>query len=325
MKRDISCCLLALVFSSCSMANEEFEEEVISNQDSQKQPSSPEEQCYSENKEIGVLDSTYHYLNTKFCQPAIWFDSFFVDERMTDDARAGTMIRWYSDFSWSETDGYQFRTSLKAKVHLPKATKKLKLVFESDTDDDVFDLFPSSGDELENSLGLRYDWYAKERSSFNIKVTLRPSIEARYRYSYPITKNTLLRFTQRIYSRKKVLGESSQFDLDHDLNEQFLVRWTNYAKYEDDTNNFELGSGLTLYQSISSKQAMNYKASVTGYDRPDAYISNTHLSMTYRQNIYRDWLFYEVTPEYNWNKEIDEKRQNEAMLTFRLEFLFNNV
>ena len=33
-----------------------------------------------------VIDKTYHYLNHKFSQPAIWFDSFFVDDRISEDA-----------------------------------------------------------------------------------------------------------------------------------------------------------------------------------------------------------------------------------------------
>jgi hypothetical protein len=314
--------ILLLVPSSFAMAQEE---ESIVQSDDAVTFKSAEEHCYSDNREVGSLDKTYHYLNTKFCQPAIWFDSFFVDERITDDARAGTMVRWYNDFSWSESDGFKFRTSLKAKLHLPRATKKLKIVIESDADDDLQDIFPSNSDELENSVGLRYDWYAREKSSFNIKVTLRPSIEARYRYSYPLSQDTLLNFTQRVYSRKSVLGERTQIDVDHTLNEQFLVRWTNYAKYEDDINSFELASGLTLYQSVSAKQAVSYNASITGYDKPDAYISNTNVSITYRHNIYRDWLFYEITPEYNWDNKIEEDKIDEATITFRLEFLFNNV
>lgn len=302
----------------------------------QEGPSSPDQNdtvtlreaevhCYSENREVEALDTAYHYLNTKFCQPAIWFDSFFVDERVTDDARAGTMVRWYNDYSWSESEGFTYKTSLKAKLHLPKATKKLKLVFESDADDDFQDLFPSSGDELENALGLRYDWYAKEKSSFNIKATLRPSIEARYRYSHSFTQYTLLSLTQSVYSRKRVLGERTQLDVDHTLSENFLIRWTNYAKYENDVDHFELGLGLTLYQSISSKQALSYKASLTGHDKPYGYVSNRHISITYRQNVYRDWLFYEITPEYNWDSELEEDKINQATITLRLEFLFNNI
>ena len=274
---------------------------------------------------MGIIDNAYHYLNTKFCQPAVWFDSFFVDDRVTQDARAGTMVRWYHDYTVSEAGEYQYQTYLKAKVHLPFASEKLKLIFESDVEEDVLELFPEQEDELEASLGLRYDWYAREKSSFNLKVSAAPSIEMRYRYSYSFSPDTLLRFTQRVYQRKGVTGETSQIDIDYTLNPYFLLRWANIAKYDSELEGFELGSGITLYQSLSNKRALNYKASITGYDQPDEYLGNIHLSLTYRQNIYRSWLFYELTPAYDWNKDYSLKREGEGSVTLRLEFLFNNV
>jgi hypothetical protein len=47
--------------------------------------------------------------------------------------------------------------------------------------------------------------------------------------------------------------------------------------------------------------------------------------VTYRQNVWRTWLFYELIPEYNWNREEDTQREGEAKMTFRLEILFNNI
>ena len=71
--------------------------------------------CLSHSEQTGFIDKTYHYLNTKFCQPAIWFDSFFVDDRIREDVRAGTMIRWYNDFSRSEFGGLKFKSKLNAR------------------------------------------------------------------------------------------------------------------------------------------------------------------------------------------------------------------
>lgn len=281
--------------------------------------------CYSQTDEAGMVDQAFHYLNTKFCQPAIWFDSFFVDERVQEDARAGTLARWTNDFVFVENEGYQYKTKFSTRFHLPKVTKKLKVVFESDDEDSLFDLFPSSTEEAENELGLRYDWYAKGRSSFNIKASLRPSIEARYRYSYPFTSQTIARVTQKIYQKKKVTGESTQIDIDHSFSKKYLLRWANFAIYEDDIKGWEIGSGFTFYHYISNKQALSYRASATGTNRPEHYIDNTHLSISYRHNYLRDWFFYEITPAYNWNKEEEFVRESEASITFRVEILFHNI
>lgn len=281
--------------------------------------------CHSQQDQSHLLDKAFHYLNTKFCQPALWFDNFFVDERADEDGRAGTVVRWYNDFSYIENEGYQFKTKLRFRLHLPKATKRLKLVFESDEKDDLTELLPSTRSDAEETLGLRYDWYSEAKQSFNIKVTARPGIEARYRYTYPFSDDTLARITQKIYQKKRLTGESTQLDIDHSLNPTFLLRWTNLATYEDDIKGWNLGSGVTLFQHISDKQAINYQASISGTNRPYHYLENTRIAISYRQNIWRDWLYYEIRPEYNWKEEPDVERYQEAMVTLRFELLFHNL
>lgn len=281
--------------------------------------------CHSQPDSARLLDSAFSYANTKLCEPALWFDNFFVDERVDEDARAGSTVRWTNDFSYVEGKGYQYKTRIKARFYLPKVTKRLKVVFESDEEDDLFNLFPQNSQDAESTLGLRYDWLSKERSSFNIKLTAKPGIEARYRYTYPIADDLIVRATQKVYQNKRVLGESTELDVDYSLTPDFLFRWSNYAKYENDIKGWEFGSGVTLYQHVSDQQALSYQVSTTGTNRPFHYISNTHLSVTYRQNFWRPWLFYELIPEYNWNRDEDTPRQGEAKATLRLEVLFHNI
>ncbi|MCP4321464.1 MAG: hypothetical protein GY787_06370 [Alteromonadales bacterium] len=280
--------------------------------------------CISHDEPNTIIDKTYHYINDSFCQPAVWFDDFFVDERATEDAYAGTMIRWYNDFSWNESENVHYKTKLSARIHLPKVTQKLKLIFEPESEDSILNLFPNETTEPENSLGLQYDWITKERQSLSVKVTIRPRIELRYRYLYPLYESLLVRFTQKIYQRKKISGGAVLLDFDHSINSHFLLRWANFVTRETE-DLLELGSGLILYQYISATQALNYKASLTAQEKPEHYISNYHLSVTYRHNILRKWFYYEIIPELNWPKELDSIRDRESKITLRLEVLFDSI
>ncbi len=100
--------------------------------------SSEDDPCYSQSQMEGAIDQAFDYLNTKFCQPAIWFDNFFVDDRVEDDARAGTIVRLYNDFSYYEKEGFKYRANLNARLHLPGVTKRLKLILDSTGEDDPF-------------------------------------------------------------------------------------------------------------------------------------------------------------------------------------------
>lgn len=285
-----------------------------------------EGRCFSKSEQHNLIDDSYHYLNTKFCQPALWFDSFFVDQRIAKDTRAGTMVRWDNDFIWLEGEGFSYVPNISARLYLPKTSKKFKIVFESDTTDTIKDLFPDNqSQQPKNALGLSYDVSVKTRSSINIKATFRPSLEARYRYIYPFTQQTLWRFTQKVYQQKMVTGEITYFDIDHSFNEKFLLRWANFAKLDTDVEGLEMGTGFTLYHYISPSQALNYRAGISAKNKPSHYIDNTHLGLTYRHNILRSWFFYELSPEINWPKNDLQEKSKDVSFTLRLEVMFKNI
>ena len=43
-------------------------------------------------------DHTQVYINSRFCEPALWFDNFFSTDRLFDEGVAGTYVRWRNDF-----------------------------------------------------------------------------------------------------------------------------------------------------------------------------------------------------------------------------------
>ena len=127
-------------------------------------------------------------------------------------------------------------------------------------------------------------------------------------------------------SRKKVTGETSEFDFEHAFNESFLLRWNSAAQYENKNNGWELGTGLQLYQYLSDTKAISYQARINGVTEPYHYIETASIGLTYRQNYARKWLFFAVTPEYTWTKEDDTaERLNQMVITFTIEILFQNV
>ncbi|ACA87417.1 hypothetical protein [Shewanella woodyi] len=316
--RFILCC--SIFISTLSFADDEIEKSQERSSDAEI--SNP---CFTQSEQDGVIDGAFDYLNTKFCQPAIWFDSFFVDERSQEDARAGTLVRWTNDFSYYQKEGAKYRTELNARFNLPGVNQKLKVIIDTQGEDDPFAFLKGPDDEGERDIGLRYDWYGKDRVSFNIKANLKPKLEARWRYTYPISHNTVTRLTQKVYQEKKVTGESTEFDIEHSFNEEFLLRWSAVAQYENRGNGWEFGSSLNLYHYISSQQAINYIASIYGVDTPYHYVENARVAVTYRQNFLREWLFFEITPEYNWRKELESERLDQIILTFRLEVMFQNI
>ena len=141
-----------------------------------KQVGEEEDPCLTQSANDTAFDNAFDYLNTKFCQPALWFDSFFVDERTQDDARAGTLVRWTNDFSNYQKEGFKYKINLNARFNLPGVNKKVKVIIDSQGEDDPFAFLKGPNNDGERDIGLRYDWYAKDRVSFNIKEKDRTGI-----------------------------------------------------------------------------------------------------------------------------------------------------
>ena len=277
-------------------------------------------------------DYTHAYVNTWFCEPSIWFDDFFGTDRNIEEV-AGTYIRWRNDFIFDEEEGFEFDTSLKFSIELPKISRRLKLTFEGDVDEELRDVVPGAqrGDPS-NSLGLRYDFFRSPRSSFKINVSLKPRIRLRYRYTYPVTDSFLWRFTQEVQNEESIYGARTRLDLEKAFLPRFLLRATTEGFVAEDFDGVDWLQTLILAQRISKKASISYESSVNGITKPETLTTNYRLGVRFRRNIHRDWLFFEIAPALSWPVDLSDDRQTVvkdrrqiASIVFRLEVHFGNI
>ena len=272
------------------------------------------------------LDITHQYINESFCEPVVWFDSFFGSDRIDEEVRPGSHVRWTNDFIQTEGTGFEYVTKVRASIKLPKASERLKLVFEGEQEGAIEDVIPATEEDVKTDVGLLYELFQSQRSNINIKINLSPEISLRYRYAYPFTETLLTRFTQTFYQTDEDIGNQSRLDLEKRMNENLLLRWTNITEDSQLIAGAERTSALVLFQKLSKISALSYESSVTSRTIPEAYNTNARLAIRYRRNFYKKWLFYELVPEVTWPREFiaDERIQVGAFM-FRLEINFINM
>ena len=272
------------------------------------------------------IDIAHQYVNESFCEPAVWFDSFFGSDRIDEEVRPGSHVRWTNDFIQTEGTGFEYVTKIRASLKLPKATDRLKLVFEGEQEGAIEDVIPSNEEEVKTDIGLLFALLQSQRTNLNLKVNLSLEIALRYRYVYPFTETFLTRFTQTFYQTDDDAGSQSRLDMEKRLNEELLLRWTNITEDSQLVAGAEQTSALVLFQKLSNISALSYESSVTARTIPETYNTNARLAVRYRRNFYRKWLFYELVPEITWPREfvIDERKQVGAFM-FRLEINFINM
>jgi len=277
-------------------------------------------------------DSSHAVMNTVFCEPALWFDSFYGSERVLEET-GGTYVRWRNDFIQTEGQGSKFRTNLNFSVELPRISKRLQLTFEGDEDPDLQDVLPGAQTEdTGNTLGLRLDVKDTSRSKFNISVSAKPRIRARYRYTFPLSNESLIRFTQEVQNEKGVNGARTRLDFEKAFLPLRLFRATTEGFIAEDFKGVDWSQAFSLFQRLSKKSSVSYETGIVGITEPESLVTNYRVGIRYRQNIHRDWLFFEITPDVSWPVELSEDRETVVndrhsvmSIIIRLEIHFANT
>lgn len=277
-------------------------------------------------------DHTQIYINSRFCEPALWFDNFFASDRVFEEGAAGTYLRWRNDFAYDEEEDFIFKTRLTASVVLPGMKKSMRLTFEGDEDEDLRDIAPGNSDETANTLGVQLDLAETARSKFSVSANFKPRFRFRYRYTYPVYETITLRLTQEIQWENGVNSARSRFDLEKLFDEQFLFRATTEGKISEEYDGIDWLQALVLYQRINKKTSLSYEASISGISKPRVQATDYRLAIRFRKNFHRKWLFYEISPEMTWPITYDENRvfieqdrRSKWQLIFRLEVHFGNA
>lgn len=276
-------------------------------------------------------DETQIYVNSRFCEPALWFDNFFGSDRVFAEGPAGTYIRWRNDFTYDEEEYFDFSTDLAFSVELPGLENRLRLTFESGEDEDLRDIDPES-QETTSALGLQLNVTENVRSKFNINISLSPSIRLRYRYTYPVFESVTLRFTQEVQRKEAVHSARTRFDIEKLFKNQLFFRSSSEGEVSEEFDGVDWLQAFILYQRLDKKTSLSYESSASGITEPNTLATNYRLAVRFRKNFHRKWLFYEIAPEMTWPVTYDEEREevvkdrrSKWLIFFRFEVHFGNA
>jgi len=282
--------------------------------------------------ETSWYDDTQVYVNSSFCEPALWFDNFFGNDRVFREGAAGTYIRWRNDFSYDEEESFSFKTDISFSFELPVLEDRLRLTFENDEDETLRDVAPGNDQETANTLGLQLDLAENARSKFNVNVSLSPRIRFRYRYTYPVYETITLRLTQELQREKAIHSARTLIDFEKLFNNQLFFRSSSEAKLSEVFAGIDWLQAFVLYQRVNKKTSLSYEISANGITEPLTLATNYRAAVRFRKNFHRKWLFYEISPELTWPVSFDEDRQlivndrrSKWLIFFRFEVHFGNA
>jgi len=298
---------------------------------------------YAENKteepipSIKILEDYDSYRDTASQQVtrfANWIDNFFADDRIYDEQQ-GSYIKLYLLQTYFEDDEPLYDAQVKARLDIPKTQKKLQLLIESD-DEDESDANQTSisetAEKQDQSLALRFIQLDTKLWRVNTDAGIRfrnSQIDpfARLRFRYLIEKEKwAFRITENIFwFESDGAGETTRLDMDRRLTKKLLFRSTTQATWKNINHYFNTGQDLIIFQNINKHKSLAYQLGTRGIidsrTDPQTYATDYFLSVRYRQQIHKKWLFLDVVPSINHPRENDYKPVRS--ITLKLEIVFD--
>lgn len=280
-------------------------------------------------KALERFDSPRNIISNQVVRFADWVDTFFAGDRAYDELQ-GSYIKLYLLQTNLDHEKPAYDTKLKAKLVFPKTQKRLKLLIERDEEEDE-DLEQQSiaeaVEENDTSIGLRF--IQKESKLWRVHtdalLRYRSGIEtvARLRLRRRFVNGPwIYRFSENIFwNSTDGAGETTRMDVDHTLSDKFLLRSSTHATWENKNGYFNYGQDFLLFQNISKRKALTYWTGIRAVTDRKPHTTNYILSVRYREQVHKGWLFYEVSPQINY--PIEEDHKPVKSISLKLEIVFS--
>ena len=248
------------------------------------------------------------------------------------------------DTEWNPDDKFTVTPRVRGRLKLPTLEKKVHVIFGDDSLDDelkheanayrnrtntngrIFDasqsrdnnaslavrwseVFAKQRTDTDFDIGIRSgsDLYARAKSSSNWQLTdnIDTSLEQIYRYGIKSKHHVRTNWeTRYIPSEKSFIANQAHLQYEHDKTED----WT-------------WGNSLFRQHNLSKHRHVNYGVYTGGnIEKRKAALNTYGPFTTYRQPIWRNWLFTQTEVNYYNNRKENQKHRVGALL--RIEALF---
>lgn len=290
-----------------------------------------------------MLDLVQRGVYLSVCGTARWFDGLFGTRRYDQDSDATFGRLGVTEF-WDDRDDFRTRVRLRARIALPTAQKRLKLLFgrvddqeiEQDSQSEAGTNLPSSFGKVADEswlLGLGYSKQGKLHNGFDFSTGVRlrtpvdPYSKATYRHNFVFSDDVTLRARQTLFWRdSRGWGETTEVSVDKLLTERLLLRWDNGATLAEDVRRLEWYSSLVTFQSLGNRRALAYTGFVRGVMNTDIPVRDYGVEVRYRVRVLRKWLFLEARSSLTWPREtLAEEREINPGVGLGFEMYFGPV
>jgi hypothetical protein len=282
---------------------------------------------------IPILDSAQELFGTQANFAANRLDSFFATER-ADDELGRSRIRIRSRFNLRDREKSIFKTQYRINLRLPHLEEKFKYEYYQDKEEDKTEKEKGNEAEVTKEVSdeektkfvktnkLNTGWIFN--SDIGVSVAIPPKLITRARVRRNMVTGVFIhRFSEQLtyITDESGLVEETGLDSDHALTANLLFRFVNYKRWQVLKKDFTTNHGPTLLHRVTEDDALNYGFTMQTTIESDVwYTTNYQLSVNYRRNLYRQYVYLDIIPGLDFPKIWSFRRT--PFITFQLEMLF---
>lgn len=249
-----------------------------------------------------LLDTAKEIFGTRVNLAADKLDSFFATDR-ADDEFGRSQLRLRSSFFLNDKEISESKTQYRMNLKLPSLEKRFRPeYYETEAEKKAREEKKLLREEKREPRWIF-------NSDVSASVAIPPKLIIRSRVRNNFRTGTIQHFfKQQLTYTTDASGfvTETTLDSDHTFNEDFIFRFINKFEWEITPKIYTTNHGPTWLYQASDDDAFNYGFITHSIiDGGPWHVDNHNLFLTYRRNLYQQWVYLDITHGLNFPKKWD--------------------
>lgn len=289
------------------------------------------------------INASNQYIANRWDQFNRSVDTFFTNK--SSPAKNKSSIFVYSTLYKKEGESVDVQYDFQLRIDLPNTTKKLKIIIEKEQDD-ISNVLndksvinkktpPGTTKGSRRSLSTKENRYTAgakfllSRSKYfvsfihfgiRLDMPLNPSAKIDMKKDFEF-KHFNIGLSQKFNMyRQEGLQEISQIIFNKELSETLQTDLVNSLVWSEETDRFDLRNNLVLSQNLGDEKGISYSIGANAKFSPTFYYESYDASISYRQLLYKDWLYGTLTLGADFPKESNFNDEKFVQIRFDIFF-----
>lgn len=240
-------------------------------------------------------------------------DAFFQDNKYINETEDTYIRLRIKNYLYSREDN-KIKLKLNAQIPFNRCKKEFQLFLQDvqGTNSEV-----RSTDASNGGVGIRYfrEGIYDIKSNFSLGIrNSSPYVRARFRRPFTFDTWTIEPVQSFKYSSKYHLESETNIYFDKNIDHNRLFRIQLNRESGDHIEGIDYGVSFEYFSTFRKNSGFGLRQSFFGnthyndfyeFDKDYTGINNFVTSVTWRENIWRKWFYYEVRPTVNFHKDHD--------------------